>query len=97
MVPGKVLKLASYGAFVELDPEIHGLAHLGELSTEKITDASAVLKEGEEREFRIISIEPADHRLGLSLRPPKAETKAEVTEPPKVEETPATETSQTPA
>ncbi|OGE77846.1 MAG: hypothetical protein A2751_02265 [Candidatus Doudnabacteria bacterium RIFCSPHIGHO2_01_FULL_46_14] len=76
MVTGKVLKLAPFGAFVELDPEIHGLAHLGELSAEKIADASAVLKEGEEKEFRIISIEPADHRLGLSLKPPKAETKA---------------------
>ncbi|OGE84466.1 MAG: hypothetical protein A2846_00990 [Candidatus Doudnabacteria bacterium RIFCSPHIGHO2_01_FULL_49_9] len=77
MVKGRVLKLATFGAFVELDAEIHGLAHLGELSTEKITDASQVLKEGEEKEFRIISIEPADHRLGLSLRPPKAEAKPE--------------------
>lgn len=67
-VKGKVLKLAPFGAFVELDPDIHGLAHLGELSAEKIQDPSAVLKEGEEREFKIISIEPQEHRLGLSLR-----------------------------
>lgn len=92
MVTGKVLKIAPFGAFVELDPEIHGLAHLGELSAEKITDASAVLKEGEEKEFRIISIEPADHRLGLSLKPPKVET-------PKTEEKQAeteTQPEQTP-
>ncbi len=76
MVTGKVLKLAPFGAFVELDPEIHGLAHLGELSEEKLTEASQILKEGEEKEFRIISIEPADHRLGLSLRPPKADLPA---------------------
>jgi len=101
LVTGKVLKIASFGAFVELDPEIHGLAHLGELSTEKIADASAILKEGEEKEFRIISIEPADHRLGLSLRPParqspegssqmadgpKAETKTEAAAEIKSEE-----------
>lgn len=73
VVKGKVIKLAPFGAFVELDPEIHGLAHLGELASEKITDPTAVLKEGEEREFKIISIEPQEHRLGLSL---KALTKA---------------------
>ena len=68
VVTGKVLKLAAFGAFVELDQDIHGLAHLGELSDEKIQDPSAILKEGEEREFKIISIEPQEHRLGLSVK-----------------------------
>lgn len=75
VVKGKVLKLAPFGAFVELDPDIHGLAHLGELSEEKIEDPAAVLKEGEEREFKIISIEPQEHRLGLSVRALRQETK----------------------
>lgn len=75
VVKGKVVKLAPYGAFVELDPEIQGLAHLGELAEEKITDPGAVLKEGEEREFKIISIEPEEHRLGLSLKALKLEVK----------------------
>lgn len=93
IVMGKVLKLAPFGAFIELDPDIHGLAHLGELSEEKIQDASAVLKEGEECEFKIISIEPQEHRLGLSIKalkekPPKAqETVDEATkEIPKIED-----------
>ncbi len=68
VVKGKVLKLAPFGAFVELDPEIHGLVHLGELAEEKITDPAAVVAEGTEYEFKIISIEPKEHRLGLSLR-----------------------------
>jgi small subunit ribosomal protein S1 len=68
VVKGKVLKLAPFGAFIELDADIHGLAHLGELSYEKIADPSVVLKEGEEREFKIISIEPQEHRLGLSVK-----------------------------
>ncbi|OGE75720.1 MAG: hypothetical protein A3C85_04635 [Candidatus Doudnabacteria bacterium RIFCSPHIGHO2_02_FULL_48_21] len=102
-IRGKVLKIAPFGAFVELDPEIHGLAHLGELSTEKLIDASHVLKEGEEKEFRIISIEPADHRLGLSLRPPRAEGAVEPKPAPTPDEggTPTEETkpeiAQTPA
>lgn len=76
-VKGRVLKLAPFGAFVELDPDIHGLAHLGELSREKIQDPGAVLKEEEEREFKIISIEPMEHRLGLSLRGLGSESKSE--------------------
>lgn len=84
-VSGKVLKIAPFGAFVELDSDIHGLAHLGELADNPITDANQVLKEGEEREFRIISIEPQEHRLGLSLRAQKAETAPPVA-PPAVSE-----------
>ena len=68
IVTGKVIKLAPYGAFVELDEDIHGLVHLGELSRKEIEDPSEVLKEDEEYEFKIISIEPAEHRLGLSLK-----------------------------
>ena len=73
VVKGKVLKLAPFGAFVELDPDIHGLAHLGELADPPVQEAGAVLKEGEEREFKIISIEPQEHRLGLSIKALKAQ------------------------
>lgn len=68
VVEGKVLKLNPYGAFVELDPEIHGLAHISELSKKQIRNASEVLKDGETRAFKIISIEPNVHRLGLSIK-----------------------------
>ena len=104
VVQGKVLKLASFGAFVELDQDIQGLAHIGELTDKKVQDASEVLKEGEAYDFKIISIEPAEHRLGLSIKALKQEEapaealkeevskeeapKAEVEEPP----TPASET-----
>lgn len=68
VVKGKVLKLNPFGAFVELDEEIHGLAHISELSKKMIHSAAEVVKEGETREFKIISIEPDSHRLGLSLK-----------------------------
>lgn len=68
VVQGKVLKLNPFGAFVELDEEIHGLAHISELSTKSIRTASEVLKEGETRTFKIISIDPNAHRLGLSIK-----------------------------
>lgn len=68
IVSGKVLKLNPFGAFVELDPQIHGLAHISELSKKVIHSPAEVLKEGETRQFKIISIEPASHRLGLSVK-----------------------------
>jgi small subunit ribosomal protein S1 len=68
VVKGKVLKLNPFGAFVELDEEIHGLAHISELSKKTIHSPTEVLKEGDTREFKVISIEPASHRLGLSIK-----------------------------
>ncbi len=67
-VQGKVLKVNPFGLFVELDPEIHGLAHVSELSNKPITDPTEIAKPGAEMTFQIISIEPNEHRLGLSLK-----------------------------
>src|SRR5207237_163886 len=75
VVKGKVTKVMPFGAFVELDPEIYGLVHSVELSSEEVKDTSAVVAVGDEKEFKIISIEPQEHRLGLSLRAVTAETK----------------------
>jgi len=68
VVKGKILKVNPFGFFVELDPEIHGLAHVSELSTKSVSDPHTLGKAGEEREFMIVSIEPEQHRLGLSLK-----------------------------
>ncbi len=67
-VKGKVLKTNPFGVFVELDKNIHGLAHISELSAKKITSPEEIVKIGQEYEFKILSIESADHRLGLSLK-----------------------------
>ncbi len=67
-VKGKVAKVMPFGVFVELDKDIQGLAHIMELSHEAVKNPEEILKPGEEKEFKIISIEPAEHRLGLSLK-----------------------------
>lgn len=77
MVDGKVLKVNPFGLFVELDPEIHGLAHISELSDKPITDVNEIAKAGQTIKFRIISVEPKDHRLGLSLKALKEKPKGE--------------------
>lgn len=91
VVKGKVSKVMPFGVFVELDDQIQGLAHLMELSHDEVKNPEDVLKVGDEREFKIISIEPQEHRLGLSIKAlhekpaDKAEEKPEVKEEPKVE------------
>ncbi|MFH2062839.1 MAG: S1 RNA-binding domain-containing protein [bacterium] len=67
-VRGTVLKVNPFGFFVELDPEIHGLAHISELSHKPVSDPHQIAKPGEVLEFMIVSIEPEQHRLGLSLK-----------------------------
>ena len=72
-VKGRVLKINPFGLFVELDPDIHGLAHVSELGTKPVKDVNEVARIGDEFDFRIISIDPESHRLGLSLRKAKEE------------------------
>lgn len=70
-VNGKILKINPFGLFVELDRDIHGLAHISEISDKPITDLSSIAKIGDVKEFKILSIEPKNHRLGLTLKSSK--------------------------
>ena len=67
-VKGKVDKINPFGSFVYLDKDIHGLAHVSEFREvypdKKMED---VLKTGETYEWKILSIEPKEHRMGLML------------------------------
>ncbi len=67
-VEGTVLKVNPFGFFVELDPEIHGLAHVSELSEKPVADLATLGKPGDRLPFKIVSIEPIEHRLGLSIK-----------------------------
>ncbi|MBP9864243.1 S1 RNA-binding domain-containing protein [Patescibacteria group bacterium] len=78
MVRGRVLKINPFGLFVELDPDIHGLAHISELSSKPVKDVNEIARVGDEFDFRIVTIDPENHRLGLSLRKNKDEKKEEV-------------------
>jgi len=81
IVKGKILKINPFGAFVELDKDIHGLVHISELSEKKINHPSEIIKEGGEYKFKILSLEPENHRLGLSLKAvAKTKEKKEVKE-----------------
>jgi len=77
-VKGEVTKFNPFGAFIQLDKDIHGLAHISELNRyagEKKLEE--VLKIGKSYKFRILSIEPKSHRMGLSPFVNKEEEKGE--------------------
>lgn len=67
-IKAEIIKVTPFGGFVKLDDDIHGLIHVSELPDNAQQDPSLVLKVGEYKKFKIISLEPDEHRLGLSLR-----------------------------
>src|SRR3989344_1154190 len=76
-VPGLVLKANPFGLFVELDKDIHGLAHISQLSEKPVSNVENVAKAGDEIDFYIVSMDPKNHRLGLSLIKPALKKKKE--------------------
>jgi small subunit ribosomal protein S1 len=78
VVQGRITKLAPFGAFAEIDEGVEGLIHISELADERITHPKSVIKEGDVVPLRIIRIDAARHRLGLSLRQAQEEEHEEV-------------------
>jgi len=68
LVKGKVSKLASFGAFVELQDDIDGLVHISQLSEEHVAKVKDVLKVGQEVEARVIKVDKVERRIGLSIK-----------------------------
>ncbi len=68
IVEGEITKLSPFGAFVQLDRDIHGLAHISEITSGDKKKLEDLLNVGQKRKFKILSIEPEEHRLGLSIK-----------------------------
>lgn len=89
IVKGKILKVNPFGLFVQLDENIHGLAHVTQLDLASGQKINEVFKADEERDFEIVSIEPEKHRLGLKIpsdKKAKKEEKAEKEKPKEKQE-----------
>ena len=68
LVTGKVTKLASFGAFVQLKDDIDGLVHISQLSEDHVSKVKDVLKVGQDVEARVIKVDKAERRIGLSVK-----------------------------
>ena len=67
-VKGKVSKIATFGAFIELEGDIDGLVHISQISEERVEKVKDVLKVGQEIEARVIKLDKVERRIGLSVK-----------------------------
>ena len=70
LVQGLITKLTNFGAFARLvaAPEIEGLIHISELAEQRVTHPREVVSEGETLTLRVVKMDVAARRLGLSLK-----------------------------
>ena len=68
VVKGKVSKIASFGAFVELEDGVDGLVHISQISDQRIEKVKDALDVGQEVEARVVKVDRGDRRIGLSIR-----------------------------
>lgn len=85
VVPCEILKVNSFGLFVKLDDEIHGLAHVSQLGLAVGQRVEDLYKSGTKVDLKIISIEPKEHRLGLATLNAKVKEETEKPKKAKVE------------
>jgi ribosomal protein S1 len=67
-VKGKVTRVESFGAFVDLGSGIEGLVHVSNLSHRRVESATSALAVGQEVEAQILSIQDGGKRIGLSMK-----------------------------
>jgi ribosomal protein S1 len=85
IVKGKVARLETYGAFVEIGAERPGLVHVSEISHDYVKNPSEVLKEGDEVEAKILDVDRRKKQIRLSIKAAQAKPEEVVAEVNKAE------------
>ena len=68
LVKGTVAKIASFGAFIQLEDDIDGLVHISQLSEDHVAKVKDIIKVGDEVEARVIKVDKVERRIGLSIK-----------------------------
>lgn len=68
VVDGTVKRLTTFGAFVEVFPGVEGLVHISQISHKHIATPNEVLSAGEKIKVKVLSVNPQEHRLALSIK-----------------------------
>ncbi|WP_425255639.1 30S ribosomal protein S1 [Mammaliicoccus sciuri] len=68
IVPGKVVRLAQFGAFVEIAPGLQGLVHISQISHEHIGNPDEVLEKGQDVLVKILAVDKDEERISLSIK-----------------------------
>jgi small subunit ribosomal protein S1 len=72
-VIGKVVNLTDFGAFIKLEEGVEGLIHISELDERHVETPDEVVSESDTLNLKVISVDPIEKRIGLSLRAYKQE------------------------
>jgi len=75
MVTGKVKNVVDFGAFVDIGIKESALIHISELADHFVEDPMEMLKVGDVKEYRIISLDLTRRRIGLSLKTERNDSK----------------------
>jgi len=67
-IKGQVTSVPDFGVFVRIEEGVEGLIHVSQLSTERVEKPSSVFKVGDEVEAEVINVDPAERKIGLSIR-----------------------------
>src|SRR5262249_47539355 len=70
-------RLMDFGAFVELEPGVEGLIHISELSPQRVRRVADVVQSGQEVQVLVLSVDPEQRRISLSLKGAAAKAAAE--------------------
>jgi small subunit ribosomal protein S1 len=85
VVKGKVTKLEKFGAFVDIGAERPGLVHISEMAHDYIKSPGDVVKEGDEVEVKVLSVDRKKKQIKLSMKalePPPVKVPKEVQQLP---------------
>jgi polyribonucleotide nucleotidyltransferase len=81
---GKVVKVAEFGAFVQILPNTDGLLHVSEIDYQRVNNVRDVLNEGDEVTVKVIRLEP-DGKIALSRKATMEPPEGYVPPPPREE------------
>ncbi len=82
-IQGRVTKLVSFGAFVEVAEGVEGLIHISELADHHVETPDEIVRSGDEVDARIIDVDARRRRLSLSLRPKREDREDRGERPPR--------------
>lgn len=68
VVQGKVLRIAPFGAFVEVEPGVEGLVHISQLADRHVEKTEDVVSPGDVIPVKVLSVDGRAQRMSLSLR-----------------------------
>ncbi|MBR6693034.1 MAG: 4-hydroxy-3-methylbut-2-enyl diphosphate reductase [Clostridia bacterium] len=68
IITGKVTRLKSFGAFVEIEPNVEGLVHVSQVSHTYVDNIAHAISEGEEVDVKVIGIDKEKNRINLSIK-----------------------------